>query len=57
MFLVIKKCIYCKNYMDSDFVTNSYGESWDLFSEKLWVPPSPFITNESQLKKKKGVLN
>ena len=41
--------------MYSDFVTNGYGESWDLFCEKSWVPPvvppSPSITNESQLKK------
>ena len=22
----------------SDFVTNSYGESWDAFCEKSWVP-------------------
>ena len=24
--------------MTSDFVTNSYGESWDLSCEKSWVP-------------------
>ena len=34
----------------SDFVTNSYGESWDSFCEKSrGVPGSR--TNESQLKK------
>ena len=24
--------------MYSDFVTNSYGKSWDSSSEKSWVP-------------------
>ena len=37
--------------MYSDFVTNSYGEFWDLII--LWkiMRPCPYITNESQFKK------
>ena len=27
-----------KTYHNSDFVTNSYGESWDSSCEKSWVP-------------------
>ena len=27
-----------KTYHNSDFVTNSYGESWDSSREKSWVP-------------------
>ena len=27
-----------KTFHNSDFVTNSYGESWDSSCEKSWVP-------------------
>ena len=38
--------------MTSDFVTNSYGESWDLSCEKSWVPVQNQWVLQFSLKKK-----
>ena len=40
--------------MYSDFVTNSYGESWDSSCEKSWVPA--VITSESHFKKTRSPI-
>ena len=30
--------LFCLWSTSSDFVINNYGESWDSFCEKSWVP-------------------
>ena len=48
MFKHLVGCGRAAQYLggSSDFVTNSYGESWDSFCEKSWVQ-----VHESQFKK------
>ena len=36
-------------YKYSDFVTNSYGESWDSSCEKSWVPVKKNKKNKSEI--------
>ena len=33
-----EKGLWIFGYLCSDFVTNSYGKSWDSSCEKSWVP-------------------
>ena len=50
--------IYYKLQLHSDFVTNSYGESWDSSCEQIMSPsPEPWSpSSESQTDKKDSVV-
>ena len=51
VYLYLVDIVYFYPRYYSDFVPNSYGESWDSSCEKSWVPVH--LTDESQLVQKK----